>query len=253
MKNKRTIMVLFIFIGMLLFLPNQALVQAEEAPVRNVIFMIPDGFSTDYATGYRWYKGEQSVMDEMLVGMHRTYSANSAVTDSAAGGTAMATGQKTNNGMIAMSPTGDRLPTILQTAKANGKKAGLVTTTTITYATPAAFASHVKDRKMEAEIAPQLLENQVDVLLGGGKKYFPKALLKQAKADGYHLVTNQAALLKSNSANKLLGLFAEGAMKPELDRHTTKEPSLAEMSEAAIQLLKKEKNGFFLMIEGGTD
>lgn len=227
------------------------IVAAEKSPVTNVIFMIPDGFSAAYATGYRWYKGENSIMDEMLVGMHRTYSANSIVTDSAAGGTAMATGVKTNNGMIAMSPTGERLPTILQAAKASGKKTGLVTTTTITYATPAAFASHVEDRKMEAEIAPQLLDNRVDVLLGGGRKYFPKTLLNRAKAEGYQIVTDHKGLSLKSSSDKLLGLFSEEAMSPELDRHRTKEPSLAEMTETAIQILQKDKKGFFLMVEGG--
>ncbi|MBP1914576.1 alkaline phosphatase [Lederbergia galactosidilyticus] len=226
-------------------------VQAKEQTVKNVIFMIPDGFSSTYATGYRWYKGKSSIMDDMLVGMHRTYSASSAVTDSAAGGTAMATGVKTNNGMIAMSPTGEKLPTILQAAKASGKKTGLVTTTTITYATPAAFASHVENRKMEAEIAPQLIDNKVDVLFGGGRKFFPEKLQKRALEEGYQMITDRKTLSAGHTSGKLLGLFADGAMSPELDRHRTKEPSLTEMTEAAIKLLQNEKKGFFLMVEGG--
>ena len=80
--------------------------------VENVIFMIPDGYSSAYATNYRLYKGEESVMDPYLVGMHRTYSANSEVTDSASAGTAMATGTKTNNGKISMDPDGKKLRTI---------------------------------------------------------------------------------------------------------------------------------------------
>lgn len=226
-------------------------VQAKEAHVKNVIFMIPDGFSTAYATSYRWYKGEKSLMDEMLVGMHRTYSANSAVTDSAAGGTAMATGQKTNNGMIATAPTGEKLPTILQAARANGKGTGLVTTTTITYATPAAFASHVKKRTDEANIAPQLISNKVDVLLGGGKKFFSESLLKKAQEEGYQLVTDQNMLRKTKVEKKVLGLFSEEALSPELDRHYTDQPSLADMTMRAIDHLKKKKKGFFLMVEGG--
>lgn len=248
---KRFMLSLFICFGMFLLLVSEHPVQAENKTVKNVIFMIPDGFSTTYATGYRWYKGEKSIMDDMLVGMHRTYSANSIVTDSAAGGTAMATGVKTNNGMIAMSPTGERLPTILQAAQVSGRKTGLVTTTTITYATPAAFASHVPDRKMEAAIAPQLIDNKVDVLLGGGRKYFPEKLLKQAKKEGYQIVTDRKELSVNPSSEKLLGLFSGEAMAPELDRHGTKEPSLAHMTKIAIQLLQKEENGFFLMIEGG--
>ncbi|GIN71994.1 alkaline phosphatase [Bacillus sp. J14TS2] len=248
---KRFMLILVICFGMFPLVVSENPVQAENKTVKNVIFMIPDGFSTAYATGYRWYKGEKSIMDDMLIGMHRTYSANSVVTDSAAGGTAMATGVKTNNGMIAMSPSGDRLPTILQAAQASGRKTGLLTTTTITYATPAAFASHVQDRKMEADIAPQLIDNKVDVLLGGGREYFPEKLLKQAETEGYQIVTDRKGLSVNSSSDKLLGLFSDGAMAPELDRHRTKEPSLAQMTKAAIRLLQKEKNGFFLMVEGG--
>src|SRR3954447_6037457 len=140
--------------------------------VENVIFMIPDGYSSSYATNYRLYKGEESVMDPHLVGMHRTYSANSAVTDSAAAGTAMATGAKTNNGVISMDPAGNKLDTILQAAEKSGKSSGLVATSTITHATPAVFGSHVETRANEKDIAPQLLQSDVDVILGGGKKYF---------------------------------------------------------------------------------
>ncbi len=76
--------------------------------VKNVIFMIPDGYSAAYATNYRWFKGSEPLMDRMLIGMVKTYSASSKVTDSAAAGTAMATGVKTKNGMISVSPKGKK-------------------------------------------------------------------------------------------------------------------------------------------------
>ncbi|MBS4207889.1 alkaline phosphatase [Bacillus sp. FJAT-50079] len=227
-----------------------SIVKASEQQVRNVIFMIPDGFSSAYATNYRLYKGKESIMDSMLVGMHRTNSANSAVTDSAAAGTAMATGVKTNNGMISMSPDGKKLRTILQASKSAGKSAGLVATSTITYATPAVFASHVTSRANEAEIAPQYLENDVDVLLGGGKKYFPDQLLNQAKEDGYRIVFERKGLTYARKSKKLLGLFSEEGMAAELDRKRTKEPSLVEMTEMALNILSQNKKGFFVMIEG---
>ncbi|MBS4179504.1 alkaline phosphatase [Lederbergia citrea] len=222
----------------------------ESSKVKNVIFMIPDGFSTSYATNYRWYKGEDSIMDSMLVGMHRTFSASSEVTDSAAAATAMATGVKTNNGMISIAPTGETLKTILEASKDAGKAAGLVATSTITYATPAAFASHVASRTDEAEIAPQYIYNKVDVILGGGKKYFPETLINRAKKNGYHFVSNRDELLNAKKTDKLIGLFSEIGMAPELDRHATTEPSLAEMTEAALKILKKNRDGFFLMVEG---
>lgn len=240
--------------GISTVLPEQE-VEAKGKPkgkdkAQNVIFLIPDGFSAAYATNYRWYKGEDTVLDSMNIAMQRTYSANSNITDSAAAGTAMATGVKTNNGMISTDPTGKELKTILEETERKGKSSGLVATSTITHATPAAFASHVASRADEADIAPQLLDNDVDVILGGGQKYFTDELIDEAKDEGYQLVTNKRELDRVKKTNKVLGLFAEEGMAPELDREDTQQPSLADMTETAIDTLKKNKNGFFLMVEG---
>ncbi|MDQ0340108.1 alkaline phosphatase [Caldalkalibacillus uzonensis] len=232
--------------------------QHAQGKAHNVILLIPDGFSAAYATNYRLYKGEPTLFDQMLVGMMQTSSADNAVTDSAAAGTAMATGVKTNNGMLGMTPDGKVLKTILEAAKEQGKSTGLVATSTITHATPAAFAAKVESRGQEADIAPQLL-NKVDVLLGGGKQFFlPESeggkqkegnLLEEAQANGYQLIENRDELLAAQG-KKLLGLFADGPMAAELDRDETREPSLAEMTRAAIEVLKQNKKGFFLMVEG---
>ena len=154
-------------------------VEAEAGPashekVHNVILMIPDGYSRAYATNYRWYKGEEPLMDRFFVGMMKTHSANDKVTDSAAAGTAMATGSKTNNGMISVTPDGKQLKTILEASVEAGKSSGLVATSTITHATPASFASHISAREREVDIAPQYLD-KVDVILGGGKDFFTPA------------------------------------------------------------------------------
>ncbi|SDW72485.1 alkaline phosphatase [Paenibacillus sp. PDC88] len=224
--------------------------QNNNRKVDNVIFMVPDGFSASYATNYRWYKGEETALDSILVGMHRTYSANSEITDSAAAGTAFATGVKTNNGMISTSPDGKELKTILEAAEEKGKSSGLVATSTITHATPAVFASHVASRADESAIAPQLIDNDVDVILGGGKKYFPDSLINEAKEDGYQYISSKADLKRVERSDKVIGLFAEAGMAPELDRETTNEPSLQEMTETALKVLDKDKDGFFLMVEG---
>ncbi|MFD1955483.1 alkaline phosphatase [Paenibacillus thailandensis] len=223
---------------------------AENGKAKNVIFMIPDGFSAAYATNYRLFKGEETLLDSMLVGMHRTYSASSEITDSAAAGTAFATGVKTNNGMISTSPDGKELKTILEAAEEEGKASGLVATSTITHATPAVFASHVASRSDEADIAPQLIANGVDVLLGGGKKYFPESLLNEAKEKGYDYISDKNGLAEAEESDKLIGLFAEEGMAPELDRDSTNEPSLREMTRTALDVLQKNKDGFFLMVEG---
>lgn len=224
--------------------------QNNNRQVENVIFMVPDGFSASYVTNYRWYKGEETALDSILVGMHRTYSANSEITDSAAAGTAFATGVKTNNGMISTSPDGKELKTILEAMEEKGKSSGLVATSTITHATPAVFASHVASRADEAAIAPQLIDNDVDVIMGGGKKYFPDSLINEAKEDGYQYISSKADLKRAERSNKLIGLFAEDGLAPELDRETTNQPSLKEMTETALKVLNKDKDGFFLMVEG---
>ncbi|WP_033543540.1 alkaline phosphatase [Planococcus sp. CAU13] len=239
--------------------PNWAGNPHHNGKVRNVIYMIPDGYNAAYATNYRWFKGEDSSFDPHVKGLMKTHSADTEVTDSAAAGTAMATGVKTNNGMVGVTPEGKEVDSILDAAEANKKSTGLVATSTITHATPAVFGASVASRGNEAGIAPQYFENGVDVLLGGGKDYFLPAseggkqtqgnLIEQAEKDGYQYVTNREELANSNGG-KILGLFADDAMSPELQRGETDEPSLAEMTEAAIDALKQDKDGFFLMVEG---
>lgn len=232
--------------------------ETSKETVKNVIFMIPDGYSASYATNYRWYKGADTVMDPFLVGMMKTYSANSEVTDSAAAGTALASGVKTNNGMIGVTPDGTPVKTLLEAAEDAGKATGLVATSTITHATPAVFGSHVLSRGSEADIAPQYMD-KVDVILGGGSKYFlpesmggkqkTRNLVEEAKSAGYQYIENQEQLLNVKG-DKLLGLFAKDGMAPELDREVTAEPSLKEMTTKAIEALSEDKDGFFLMVEG---
>ncbi|MFV8828213.1 alkaline phosphatase [Alkalihalobacterium sp. APHAB7] len=263
--NKRTIPILcfiLLFTSFLLDHPVEANSTGHEAAhVNNVIFMIPDGFSTSYATNYRIYKGsEESSLDPLLVGMMKTKSANNWVTDSAAAATAMATGYKTNNDMISISSDGKPLETILEATKKAGKVTGLVATSTVTHATPAAFAAHVSSRESKAEVALQMVE-KVDVLLGGGKRNFlpqssgglqkDRNLIEELQHKGYSFIENRDELLKHQEyTSKLLGLFAAGPMSPELDRHVTEQPSLAEMTTAAITSLSQHPEGFFLMVEG---
>lgn len=263
--NKRTIPILcfiLLFTSFLFDHPVGANSTGHKAAhVNNVIFMIPDGFSASYATNYRIFKGsEVSRLNPLLVGMMKTRSANNWVTDSAAAATAMATGYKTNNDMISISPEGKPLETILEAAKKAGKATGLVATSTITHATPAAFAAHVTSRESKAEVALQMAE-KVDVLLGGGKRYFlpqsfgglqkERNLVEELQLKGYSFIENREELLKLDATTKqLIGLFAEGPMSPELDRDVTEQPSLAEMTTAAITALSQHDGGFFLMVEG---
>jgi alkaline phosphatase len=235
--------------------------------VRNVILCIGDGMGISQvmlAGAKVSGPGGRLYMERLPVtGLVRTYSANSHVTDSAAAGTAIASGVKTNNSMIGMTPDGQAYCTILEAAQAKGMATGLVATSAITHATLASFASHVKSRKLEPAIAEQLIANRVNVLLGGGRKYFlPKSnpssgrkddidLIAQAREAGYTYVQT-APELRAAGDSHLLGLF-------QLEGLTTAppEPSLAFMTRKAIRLLKRvnrdspdDRFGFFLMIEG---
>lgn len=235
--------------------------------VRNVILCIGDGMGINQVTlaGAKAGGPGGKLHIERLPasGLVRTYSANSRVTDSAAAGTALASGVKTRNGMIGMTPDEQGYCTILEAAKAKGMTTGLVATSTITHATPASFGSHVKSRKLEPAIAEQLIANRINVLFGGGRKYFlPKSdpnsgrkddvdLIAQAREAGYTYVQT-ASELRSIDDSHVLGLFQFDALKT-----AEPEPNLALLTRKAIRLLKRAnlnstdgRYGFFLMVEG---
>jgi alkaline phosphatase len=181
--------------------------------------------------------------------------------------------------MVGVAPDGQSVPTLLEMAKAAGKSVGLVTTTSITHATPACFYAHVPKRGMESEIAAQLVDSgDVDVLLGGGRTFFlpqgvrdpesneaskrkdDRDLLSEMAGRGYRVVSSseefEAAAADSENASgvsKILGLFSPGMMAFEAQRRHDKwgEPSVAEMTELAIKVLSKDPDGYFLMVEGG--
>ncbi len=229
--------------------------------VENVIYFIPDGYSAGYNVNYRHYKEDLGpVWDDFLTGMMTTHSKDNRITDSAAAGTAMATGVKTNNGFVSQTPDEENLETILEAADQAGKSTGLVATSTISHATPAVFASHVNSRNNQEEIARQYIdEGVVDVFLGGGLEYFlpeseggrqeERHLVNEAIDQGYQFVENREELLEIEEGT-ILGLFADDAMKPELHREGTGQPSMAEMTSSAIDVLSQNDDGFFLMVEG---
>ena len=234
--------------------------QTADGPVRNIIFMIGDGMGTGHITAARLraYGTQGSLnLDRLpVVGHIRTYAANALVTDSAAAGTALSTGTKTDNRRIAMTPDGRPMYTVLEAARDHGMATGLVVTSTITHATPAVFAAHVPNRHDELAIASQLIDTGVDVLLGGGKTFFLPAsqaggsrtdgrnLIEEAKTKGYEFV-DSAAALQSARGSRLLGLFANAGMTT-----AEPEPSLAEMTRRALEILSRSSKGFFIMIEG---
>lgn len=232
----------------------------EDKQVKNIILLIGDGMGLAQAAATRTRllgRNKRLYMEKCpYTGLMDTYSADYLVTDSAAAGTALATGIKTNNGIISMTPKEEVIDTILERASQKGLATGLVATSTITHATPASFAAHVNQRKKESEIAQQMVDSGVDVMLGGGKQYFiPKSmehskrqddlnLLEDAKKKGFSFIETQKEL-KEATGPKVLGLFQYDALKVNGN-----EPTLAELTNKAIEILKKDADGFFLMVEG---
>jgi alkaline phosphatase len=231
------------------------LVNSPDAKVRNVILCVGDGMGPNHVALARHYGvgHDKKLYMELLPvrGEVMTHSANKKVTDSAAAATAMACGVKTNNGMIGVTPDETPYSSILELLQRKGFRTGLVATSQISHATPAGFASHVDSRNKQKEIAVQLLANRVDVLLGGGRKFWSDELLAEAADAGYQVIEtrDEMAALKPGP---VVGLFGDDGLTT-----FSPEPMLSEMSEIAIKLLNSPdkdwfspKPEFFLMIEG---
>lgn len=240
--------------------------QATPATPKNVILFIADGTGPASLTMARDYLRDQEgrdalALDSIQIGSVRTHSSDSRVTDSAASATALAAGVKTYNGAIAVDTLQRPVASVLEAAEERGMATGLVATSRITHATPAAFAAHVPSRNMEDEIARQMVPQGVDVLFGGGRRHFTADstlggsradsldLLAEARAEGYQVVLDREGF-SGELQTPVLGLFTPDHMAYEIDRDSTAEPSLAEMTTKAIDLLNDGENGFFLMVEG---
>lgn len=238
----------------------------KEPEIKNVIFLIGDGMGVSYTSAYRYLKdnpgtkvAERTEFDKYLVGQQMTYPEDSAqnITDSASAATAMSAGVKTYNAAIAVDNDKSEVKTVLEAAKEKGKATGLVATSEITHATPASFGAHDENRKNMNSIADDYYnelikgKHKIDVLLGGGKSNFVRPDVNLAKAfekDGYSYVTDKSQMLKDKN-EQVLGLFASEGLPKMIDRQS-ETPSLADMTSSAIQRLNKDKEGFFLMVEG---
>ncbi len=254
----------------------------ERAP-RNVIFINGDGMAAAHREAARLFHAGQDgrlVMDTFPASGQLTTSPDdpeTAITDSAAGASAWATGVRTYNGAISVDPEGNPLPTLGTQAKRAGKATGLVTTAQVTDASPAAFFSTSVDRAAQDDIARQYLEvSRPDVILGGGEDWWLPAgnpgaypdqppkdptegsrgtagdLIARARSDGYRYVST-AAQLADARRGKVLGLFANQEMfeqRPEGQGDLYDPPvSLATLTGKALDLLSGDRDGFFLLVE----
>jgi len=238
---------------------------------KNVIIMIPDGMSTDGVTLARWYNGGAELnMDSLASGLVRTYSSDAPIADSAPAGTAMATGFKSHTGFVGVLPDENTMPgldhldeadkrkpvaTILEAAQLNGKATGIIATSEIMHATPADFAAHDPSRKNYDAISEQQVYQELDVVIGAGSKFFAgdvrgdKENLISVIKDKYQYVTTPEEF-NAVKSGKLWAMFDPTALAYDFDRDPSKEPSLAEMTDKAIDLLSQDRNGFILMVEG---
>ena len=242
-----------------------------DTPVKNVIIMIPDGMSTDAVTLSRWYNGGQALnLDKMASGLVRTYSSDAPIADSAPAGTAYATGYKSHTGFVGVLPDANTMPglaaldaskkrapvaSILEAAQLDGRATGLIATSEIMHATPADFSAHYASRKAYDILSMQQVYQNIDVILGAGTNY----LTESGRSDGNDLLSvikdnyqyvGTTAEMNAVTTGKLWGMFSDTALAYDMDRDPAKEPSLAEMTQKAIDLLSQDEDGFFLMVEG---
>lgn len=191
----------------------------------------------------------------------RTRAANAVITDSAAAATAIACGEKANNGALGITPDGRRLESVAELAKKRGMKVGILTTVPIVHATPAGFYAHRTSRGDSYGIALDLLASKFDFFAGGGvyDKFDDKThaeyrgnIFELAEKDGFTIARDKAsfAALKPG-CGKVWGVFAKDALAYAIDGRTAKQPELSTMVEKAIELLDGPQ-GFFIMAEGGA-
>lgn len=246
---------------------------------KNLIVLIGDGMGPSQVTLSRLYaqqfeEKDQLFMDDYFVGTNSTKADASLddkesglVTDSAASGTAFATGHKTYNGAISVTnePMAKPIASVLEAAKMDGKSTGLVSTARITHATPAVYAAHVRSRDNENAIASQYATADIDVLIGGGERHFVgddqeakfgetkredgENVVKAFEEQGYTLAYNKEELQKAEG-DKLLALLSDTHVPYVLDRDETI-PSLKEQLEKAISILEQNEEGFVMMVEAG--
>ena len=237
------------------------------------------------------YKGNKTALfklaNEGVIGSSLTHPEDAIVVDSACSATMLSTGVYTASEVIGIDSQGNTIETVLEKAKRSGKATGLVSDTRLTHATPASFAAHQPHRSLENDIASDMLSTGVDVMLSGGLRHWiPKStnekgetyeqlklltqgdvylkskrkdernLLTEAQSAGYQLAFNRQMLDKVEG-NKLLGLFSYSGMDDGITYSNKKnstdrtQPSLREMTDKALSILSKDKDGFFLMVEGG--
>jgi len=217
----------------------------------NIILMIGDGMGlSELSSSFYYGKGESNFIRFKEIGLINTSSADSKITDSAAGATAFACDTKTYNGAIGLDVDSVFIPTIVELLAKINYNSALVATSSITHATPAAFYAHVKNRNMQNEIAEQMVNSDVDYFAAGGLKYFQnrkdgKDLMKVLSDSGF--VVNDTLIQNYNADKKYAYLLADDGMPPILKGRGD---FLPEYTQHALDYLSESEKPFFMMVEG---
>lgn len=228
----------------------------EKHP-KNIILLIGDGMGITQISAGMYSNGNHLNLEEFpVVGLHKPYSSNSLITDSAAGATAFASGVKTYNGAIGVAQDSSVVKTILEEAEEHGLATGLITTSTIVHATPAAFIAHVSSRNKMEEIAASFLDTEVDLFIGGGKKFFTERsdnrnLYQELENKGYTVSDYQKEPLTDMVVDygKNFAYLTDRA-DPKQQRHGRDFLKPAAMLGTVMLSKRGQDKGFFLMIEG---
>ncbi|MBQ7399960.1 MAG: alkaline phosphatase [Clostridia bacterium] len=238
-----------------------------ERKIKNIIFLIPDGagyplydFANDVkvsggflASGYEHRTPtttDPMTMRSYLAGSMTTLNFSAALTDSAAAGTAMATGYKTHNGRVGINPDGKPIANVLEAAQSIGMSTGLVATYEWMHATPASFSAHVMERTDYRNLYQQIENQGIDVVLGSGYGAVEEyATIDNALDRGYTVVKTRGDLEKVKPGDKIWGDATNDSSPYDINLNAD-QPTLAQMTQAAITALSDNENGFFLMVEG---
>ncbi|OPZ30573.1 MAG: Alkaline phosphatase 3 precursor [Bacteroidetes bacterium ADurb.BinA174] len=218
---------------------------------KNVVLFIGDGMGVaHFYAGLTANRGDLFIQNCKYIGFSKTYSSNRYVTDSAAGATAISTGTKTYNGAIGVGPDKNPIKTILEEASEKGLATGLVSTSSITHATPASFIAHQASRSQEEDIAADFLKTDIDVFIGGGYDFFTKRedgrnLVNELMRKGY-TIERELSKIENYKGKKLAGLTA-----PKGNPRMSERGNMLPIStHTAIKILQQNEKGFFLMVEG---
>lgn len=262
----------FLLLLAIVLLPAKAADVQNVKPVKNLIVLIPDGTSlatVSIARWLQWYTDPSKPnlnIDPYLCGTVRTHSSNAPIGDSAPTTSCYMTGQPSRTGYVSTYPEHDGdndiyptdparayqpMTTVLEAAKIlQNKSTGLVFTCEFPHATPADCSAHSYNRSKYEWIAPQMVHNDLDVVIGGGVSILSPAMEEYLVTNGYKVYKNDLKGMRADNGDKMWALYGDKEMAYDIDRNPEEQPSLEEMTQKAIDKLSKDPNGFFLMVEG---